>query len=313
MLIGAAFAELDSDFYYFYNEKDFRVRSRNAIESSRCIRSIAKALDLSLKISEEIPKSFSFKKGDLADPYLLGTRIYPLEGYYPDLIGWNADLYLKFSGHLRISNPLKSFKVINSWKNANCFNFYENLAVHPAISENLLPISNKRTITQTRWKNLIRDLLSNAEFKQEYFSQYNKNEITLLIFPHLTSDRVNLSILEIARELVISKQIKQVVLKVHPNYVLNFEGFFTLERLPGVIVKEFKPKEFPAELLTHYFSNSYTLGIPTGAHVEKNPTESYIIDCTEDTQAKLWPLYYSKFYTLTGHKIESKDKLLSRH
>ena len=68
----------------------------------------------------------------------------------------------------------------------------------------------------------------------------------------------------------------------------------------------------PAEILVNYFETNFSLGVASGAHVENLPERAFILDSKMDEESKLWSLYYSKFYYLTGHKIESKTQISER-
>jgi hypothetical protein len=68
----------------------------------------------------------------------------------------------------------------------------------------------------------------------------------------------------------------------------------------------------PAEILVKFFDQNFTLGVVSGAHVQNSPEKAFILDSKIDEGSKLWSLYYSEFYALTGHKIESKAQISNR-
>jgi hypothetical protein len=312
MLLGIADTKRDSIFYYCYNEHDFRVKGRRANESQRIVESIADSLNLELRFQDPIPRHFEFLKGDLVDPFLLGRKIFPKGDINPDLIGWNADLYLKFSNLFRSSSPFKSYKVINAWKEAECFKYYSDLVLHPAITVNTSLANNTRIVGKENWNLLIEDLTSIQDFYQSFFSKYAQKELTLILLPHPTSTSINSLISELANELITSQSIRQVIVKEHPNANSQQINFFNFKELTRNSTYFFEPKEMPAEILVSFFEKNFTLGVASGAHVQNPPEKAFILDSKMDEESKLWSLYYSKFFSLTGHKIESKIQISER-
>jgi hypothetical protein len=312
MLLGIAAAKKDSIFYYCYNEHDFRVKGRRASETQRIVKAIADSLNVDLSSLYPIPTHFEFQKGDLVDPFLLGGRILPKGEIKPDLLGWNADLYLKFSNSFRFSYPFKSYKVITAWKGAECFKYYNDVVLHPAITANSLSADNTRNVGKEDWDALIEDLTVNQYFNESFFSKYTQKELTLILLPHPTSRSVNFLIRELANELIALQSVKQVVVKLHPNADSRQTNLFNFQESTKISTYFFEPKEMPAEILVKYFENNFTLGVPSGAHAENPPDRAFIVDCEIDAESKLWSLYYSKFYSLTGHRIESKVQISKR-
>ena len=312
MLLGIAAAKKDSIFYYCYNENDFRVKGRRASESQRIVEGIADALDVEFISLEPIPTHFEFLKGDLVDPFLLGGRILPKGEIRPDLIGWNADLYLKFSNSFRFSYPFKSYKVITAWKKAECFRYYNDLVLHPAITAKSFPPDSTRNVGKENWNALIENLTCDQDFHELFFSKYTEKKLTLILLPHPSSRFINSIIRELANELITLKSVKQVVVKVHPNVDPGQTNLFDFKEFTNISTYFFEPKEMPAEILVKYFKDNFTLGVPSGAHVENPPERAFILDSQIDPESKLWSLYYSEFYSLTGHRIESKIQISNR-
>ena len=312
MLLGIAATKRDSIFYYCYNENDFRVKGRRSYESQRIVESIAASLDLDLRVMFPIPSNFEFKQNDLVDPFLLGRRILPNGKVKPDLIGWNADLYLKFSKPFRFDYPFKSFKIIRAWKKAECFRNYNNLILHPAINSKLLHVNNSKIIEKKRWNLLIRSLAGEKNFNELFFGKYKQDELTLILIPHPTSASVNSEINKLANDLIQSQRIKQVIVKEHPNADSFETSDFDFTQSAPVTTHFFEPKEMPAEILVNFFDHNFTLGVASGGHAENPPKRSFILDSKIDQESKLWGIYYSKFYAATGHRIESKEQISRR-
>ena len=312
MLVGIVASKRDSVFYYCYNEHDFRVKGRLANESLRIVEGIADSLNLELRLVEPIPRQFDFLEGDLVDPFLLGRKIFPKGEIKPDLIGWNADLYLKFSNLFRSSYPFKSYRVIKAWKEAECFKYYSNLVLHPAITVNTSLADNTRIVGKENWNLLIGDLTSMRDFYESFFSKYTQKELTLILLPHPTSTSINSLISALANELITRQSIKQVIVKEHPNADPEQTNFFNFKELTRSSTYFFEPKEMPAEILVNYFEKNFTLGVASGAHVQNPPERAFILDSKMDEESKLWSLYCSKFYSLTGHNIESKTQISKR-
>ena len=312
MLVGIVASKRDSVFYYCYNEHDFRVKGRLANESLRIVEGIADSLNLELRLVEPIPRQFDFLEGDLVDPFLLGRKIFPKGEIKPDLIGWNADLYLKFSNFFRFSYPFKSYKIIKAWKEAECFKYYNDLVLHPAITSKSLIADNIIGVRREDWNLLIEDLTSKQNFYESFFSKYTQRELTLILLPHPTSTSINCLISELANELITIQSIKQVIVKEHPNADSKQTNFFNFKELTRSSTYFFEPKEMPAEILVNYFEKNFTLGVASGAHVQNPPERAFILDSKIDEESKFWSLYCSKFYSLTGHKIESKAQISKR-
>jgi hypothetical protein len=312
MLVAIAATKRDAIFYYCYNEKDFRVKGRRSNESQRIVESIATSLNLELRVLDLIPSDVKFKQDDLVDPFLLGRRIIPKGKVRPDLIGWNADLYLKFSNPFRINYPFKSYKIIKAWKEAECFRYYNDVVLHPAIKLNSLLVKNSKVIEKKRWNVIIRSLTAEKSFHELFFGKYQQEELTLILFPHPTSASVNSEINELANDLIKSQRIKQVIVKEHPNADSLKTIYFEFMQSVPVTTHFFEPKEMPAEILVNFFEKNFTLGIASGAHVENPPERSFILDSKIDRESKLWSIYYSKFYSVTGHKVESKKQISRR-
>ena len=312
MLLGIAATKRDSIFYYCYNENDFRVKGRRSNETQRIVESIAASLNLELRTPDPIPSNVEFKLDDLIDPFLLGRKIFPKGKIKPDLIGWNADLYLKFSNPFRLDYPFKSFKIIKAWKEAECFRYYKDLVLHPATNSNSILINNSKIIEKKTWNLLIKSLTAEKSFHELFFGTYKQEELTLILLPHPTSTSVNSEINELATDLIKSQRIKQVIVKEHPNTYPLQSNFFNFKALTNSSTQFFEPKEMPAEILVNFFERNFTLGVASGAHVENSTERAFILDSKIDQESKLWSIYYSKFYSLTGHNIESKTQISKR-
>ena len=312
MLLGIAATKRDSIFYYCYNENDFRVKGRRPNETQRIVESIAASLNLELRLADPIPSNVEFKQDDLVDPFLLGRKIFPTGKIKPDLIGWNADLYLKFSNPFRLNYPFKSYKIIKAWKEAECFRYYHDLVLHPAINLNSILINNSKIIEKKTWNLLIKSLTAEKSFYELFFRTYKQEKLTLILFPHPTSASVNSEINELANDLIKSQRIKQVIVKEHPNADSFKTIYFNFKQSTTITTHFFEPKEIPAEILVNFFERNFTLGVASGAHVENPPERAFILDSKIDEESKFWSLYCSKFYSLTGHKIESKAQISKR-
>jgi hypothetical protein len=312
MLMGIAATNRDSIFYYCYNERDFRVKGRDAIESQKIVEQIAASLNLELSILNPIPSHFEFQQGDLIDPFLLGRMIFPKGVIKPDLIGWNPDLYLKYSNLFKLRYPFKSYKVVKAWKKAECFKYYENLVLHPSTFSNSLSINNSKIIDKKSWELLIKSLTSENGFHEKFFGNFKQKELTLILLPHPNSTFINSQISELSHDLIRSQAIKQVIVKNHPNVDRPQTNFLNCDKLTQLTTYFFEPKEMPAEILVNYFENNFTLGVASGAHAENPPERAFILDSQSQKESKLWSLYCSKFYSLTGHRIESKAQISRR-
>ena len=312
MLVGLASKD-KSELFYCYNEESFRVKGRNYQDSLKVVEVISKILELELTLLDPKERKINFVQGDAIDPFLLSTsKILPGGQVKPNLIGWNADLYLKFANTLNFSHPFKSHRVVKGWKKAECFRHYSELILHPSISRKGSIERNYIPIDRSYWDFLIEKISSHEFFQELYFNKYEKQKRSLLIFPHPTNAKINSNLVKLAENLTNLGDIQQVIIKYHPNTMAKEMVFPKFKNSSNLLISNFETKELPSEFLIHYFKNSYTLGVPSGSHVQASPQRTFIFDCSNDPGSELWNLYYSKFYQMTGHQIQSGKKLLQR-